>query len=224
MDTLSRSLDTIELQPALDPDAALVLARQLNQIVGIDVYPRSIAAAHHALFFLGRAPTGQKQLGIIRAQNTALSFPFGGVERQVVLRGQSLVLRLCNTTYSNALALHAALEYTRPTTLGLRTSAGLGDRLGLATPGHVRAIRKTQIAPIFTQQSIREMERTTRTPEDVVNDGTWGVFQEGWRGSYGADADHLKTRADVDVCIAAGFTFYTFDPREHVDNDAPGIA
>jgi hypothetical protein len=64
------------------------------------------------------------------------------------------------------------------------------------------------------------MERTERTPEDVVNDGTWGVFQEGWRRGYGADADHLKSTADIDVCVAAGFTFYTFDPREHVDNAA----
>jgi hypothetical protein len=46
------------------------------------------------------------------------------------------------------------------------------------------------------------------------------VFQEGWRNGYGADADHLKNRHDIDVCVAAGFTFYTFDPREHVDNDA----
>jgi hypothetical protein len=91
----------------------------------------------------------------------------------------------------------------------------------------VHAIRKARntngqpgIAPIFAQQSIREMERTQRTPEDVVNDGTWSVFQEGWRDGYGADADHLKSQQDIDVCVAAGFTFYTFDPREHVDKDA----
>jgi hypothetical protein len=46
------------------------------------------------------------------------------------------------------------------------------------------------------------------------------VLEEGWRYGYGADADHLKSTHDVDICVAAGFTFYTFDPREHVDNDA----
>ena len=38
----------------------------------------------------------------------------------------------------------------------------------LATPGHVASIRKTDFAPIFAQQSVREMERTQRTPTDVM--------------------------------------------------------
>jgi hypothetical protein len=46
------------------------------------------------------------------------------------------------------------------------------------------------------------------------------VFQEGWHGGFGADADHLKSTQDIDICAAAGFTFYTFDPGEHVNNGA----
>jgi hypothetical protein len=48
----------------------------------------------------------------------------------------------------------------------------------------------------------------------------WGVFQEGWRDPWGADADHLKTTADIDLCVAAGYPFYTIDPGDHVDNEA----
>ena len=33
----------------------------------------------------------------------------------------------------------------------------------------------------------------------------------------GADADHLKTTADIDLCMAAGYTFFTIDPGAHVD-------
>jgi hypothetical protein len=36
----------------------------------------------------------------------------------------------------------------------------------------------------------------------------------------GADADHLKTPDAVDAFIAAGYTFYTIDPGDHVDNEA----
>jgi hypothetical protein len=98
----------------------------------------------------------------------------------------------------------------------------MGDRLGLATPGHVRAVRAVggEIAPVFAQQSMREMARTARTPQDVMDDATWGIFQEGWQGGVGADADHLKTPADIDICLEAGFTFFTIDPGEHVDNRA----
>jgi len=117
--------------------------------------------------------------------------------------------------------------------LGLATSAGFGDRLGLATPGQARALQRvlgkvpgSAIAPIFAQQSIREMQRTGRTPEAVLNDATWGAFQAGWHGPVGADADHLKTFTGIDDCAAAGYTFYTIDPGAYVDSaadvDTPG--
>jgi hypothetical protein len=54
----------------------------------------------------------------------------------------------------------------------------------------------------------------------VLDEAMWGVMAEGWRDPWGADADHLKVPADVDRCLAAGFTFYTVDPGEHVDDRA----
>jgi hypothetical protein len=82
------------------------------------------------------------------------------------------------------------------------------------------ARRFGSIAPVFAQQSVRENARTGRTPQQVVDDATWGLFQEGWREPWGADADHLKTPDDVDAFVAAGYTFFTVDPGEHVDNEA----
>jgi hypothetical protein len=123
----------------------------------------------------------------------------------------------------NAAGLRGRLDWLRPRPLGTATSAGLGDRLGLATPGHVRAVRSAGgagLRPIFAQQSIREMSRTGRTPIEVMDDATWGVFGEGWREGVGADADHLKTPEDIDGCLAAGFSFFTIDPGDHVDSSA----
>jgi hypothetical protein len=107
-------------------------------------------------------------------------------------------------------------------TLGLRPSFGFGDRTGLATPGHVEAMRRAGagIEPIFPQQSIREMTRTGRSPQAVMDEAVAGMRQAGWSGVTGADADHLKTTADVDATAAAGFTFFTIDPSEHVDAHA----
>src|SRR5690349_18672295 len=106
--------------------------------------------------------------------------------------------------------------------LGLRPSFGFGDRLGLATPGHVEAMRRAGagIEPIFPQQSIREMARTGRTPRAVMDDALRGMRQAGWTGRTGADADHLKTAQDVDATAAVGFTFFTIDPSDHVDAHA----
>ncbi len=110
----------------------------------------------------------------------------------------------------------------RPQTLGLAPSFGFGDRIGLATPGHVEAMRRAggSIQPIFPQQSIREMARTNRTPEQVMQEALTGMQEADWTGPTGADADHLKTPEDVDRTVAAGFTFFTIDPSDHVDQHA----
>ena len=124
-------------------------------------------------------------------------------------------LAVCPLTPENAARLRTRLPWLRPQPLGLKKSAGCGDRLGLATAGHIRAVRNAgDMAPILAQQSMRENARTGRTPQEVVDDAMWGVFQEGWREPWGADADHLKTTDDVDLCVAAGYTFYTVDPGD----------
>jgi hypothetical protein len=229
MHDLCSLLNSADLQPALPQAEAEPLATQLGELAGLSVYWRSLTVAHQALFFLGRSkqgPPGKNLLGILASAGSSALSAFAGSRAEVKMNGQTLQLLTCAANYANARALHRALPFTQPRTLGLATSAGCGDRLGLATPGHLRAVRNTvrghepSIMPILAQQSIREMERTQRTPEDVINDATWGVLEEGWRHGYGADADHLKNAHDVDICVAAGFTFYTFDPREHVDNDA----
>jgi hypothetical protein len=107
-----------------------------------------------------------------------------------------------------------------PTTLGLVKSFGFGDRFGLATPGHLAAARKFDFAPIFAQQSIRELERTQRTAQQVVKAATTALAQHGYGGKWGADADHLKTTEHVDRMAAAGFCFFTIDPSEHVGKGA----
>ncbi|HIG29191.1 MAG TPA: hypothetical protein EYQ50_15945 [Verrucomicrobiales bacterium] len=108
--------------------------------------------------------------------------------------------------------------------LGLTPSFGFGDRIGLATPGHVDAMKIAGqgIVPIFPQQSIREMVRTGREPEQVMSDAMNGAASCGWQGQIGADADHLKTHKDVDRTVAAGFTFFTIDPSDHVDEHSDG--
>ncbi|MCG8584715.1 MAG: tagaturonate epimerase family protein, partial [Pirellulales bacterium] len=106
--------------------------------------------------------------------------------------------------------------------LGLTPSFGFGDRIGSATPGHVAAMKEAggSIAPIFVQQSIREMARTNRTPQNVVDDALRGMDEAGWDGPNGADADHLKTPEDVDRTVEVGFAFFTIDPSDHVDQQA----
>jgi len=73
---------------------------------------------------------------------------------------------------------------------------------------------------VLAQQSVRELERTKREAEDVMDAAIWAVFQEGYKNGYGADGDHLKTPEDIDRYAKAGFTMFTLDIGLYVVNEA----
>jgi len=187
------------------------------QNLNLDLLPGSLAREGEVEFGMARVSGELRLVLLADPGDERLSF-FEGETSNVGDRS----FLVGPTSGRNADALRRSISWLRPCLIGLRTSAGLGDRIGLATPGHVRAVRKVggSIAPIFAQQSVRENTRTGRNPQQVLDDATWGVFQEGWLEGYGADADHLKTTDDIDSCLAAGYTLYTIDPGEYVDNRA----
>ena len=207
-----------------DPAEAKAAADALGAAAGAEVYASSLAAAGGMALALVRRdlekslvlawPTGAVPAAAraFKGRRRRLDLPFGKAAALEVPRGAA-----------GAAALRGLLPWTAPQAIAGRPSIGLGDRLGLATPGHIRAVRGTGYVPMLAQQSIREMARTRRSPQEVLDDATWGVFQAGFRTGFGADADHLKTADDIDRCAAAGFTFYTIDPGEHVDDEAEGL-
>jgi hypothetical protein len=127
-----------------------------------------------------------------------------------------------NNLFDEGAIMPASAEGPTFVPLGLEPSFGFGDRIGLATPGHVAAMRQSGqgLLPIYPQQSIREMTRTGRTPEQVLDDARRGMQIAGWTGTSGADADHLKTTADIDATFRAGYCFFTLDPSDRVDQHA----
>ena len=212
----------------LTGEAGERIAADLGAQLGLSVYPRSLALAGSRLWFLAQGD-GKKWVCCMAQAGT--SAPLPAQAKSVTIDRYAMELAIAPTSAEAAAVMREQLDFLRPRPLGLQKSAGCGDRLGLATPGHIRALRSVfgaddavKLAPIFAQQSIRENVRTGRSPQEVLDDAMWGVFQEGWRQGYGADADHLKNFDDVDVCAAAGYTFYTIDPGEYVDNRAARVS
>ncbi len=196
------------------PEARL---QQLLSGTRFRVVPESAAATASADWAIASTPAGSRLLVVPAEGRTDVLDGFEGEAD-----GSGGRLLVAPLTAGNAAALRRHLPWLEPRPLPPTTSAGFGDRLGLATPGHVRALRAAggSITPVFAQQSIREMTRTARSPQAVVDDATWGSFEAGWQTGQGADADHLKTPGDITACAAAGFTMFTLDPGEHVNRDA----
>lgn len=213
-----------EILPPPSESDAKSIADLVKSGLGLDIYPQSIVAGRKTGYFLARNGI-EKQLIVVSEDENQLS-NFDGEKSVKQYEGTEIHVCVAPTNEMNAAALRAVLPFLNAKRLGLEKSAGCGDRLGLATPGHVRAVRQlnattgTKMGLIAAQQSVRENSRTGRNPQQVMDEAMWGIFQEGWRDGFGGDADHLKTPEDTTPWIKAGFTFYTIDPGEHVDDEA----
>lgn len=180
--------------------------------LGLYVYPNSVDEAEGAACAIVR--DGAEKLLAVCGEKTAA---FIGTEKGGV--------KLCPLSVENAKALMALFPYTKPQShRGHPFTFGLGDRLGLATPGHVRAIAPYGAFPIFAQQSIRELNLTNRTFPDVIASAAFGVFQEGYKGGYGADGDHLKTKDEITYALESGCSMITLDCSEHIDIKAASLS
>ena len=130
---------------------------------------------------------------------------------------------LAPLNHENACALRRLFPFTAPTrVLTAPRSFGVGDRLGLACPGHLRVFRKYDAHPVLVQQSIRELDLTGRRYEDVLDCVTFAVFREGFKDGFGADGDHLKKPEDIEYALGLGFTMITLDLSDHIREDREG--
>ncbi|MDY6913130.1 MAG: tagaturonate epimerase family protein [Planctomycetota bacterium] len=188
------------------------------EAAGLCVYPESLTVEKDAIFAIARKGI-EKHLLVLSPDDRTTS-AFSGAGDNVDLEGAKAVIKVCPLGHDNAAAVRKHLPFTAPTVLGVKKTIGTGDRLGVATPGHVLAVKQGNMRPVLAMQSIREMARTERTPQEVMDAACWGVLQSGYQAGYGADADHLKNTDDIDRCFKAGYTLYTVDPGEFVDGSA----
>lgn len=177
------------------------------QEIGFYVYERSVDVSGSTACAIAKRD-GKKYLAVLGEADG-----FTGEKEGDVL--------LCPLSVENAKKLFELFPYTRPQShANHKFTFGLGDRLGLASPGHVRAIAGYGAYPILAQQSIRELNLTGRTFSEVVAAAAFGVFQEGYKGGYGADGDHLKSKEEIAYALSSGCSMITLDCSEHIDANA----
>lgn len=206
-----------ELKKILDKlnrDQNSLVLIDLSPLIQTAVYPKSVIELNGSLFFIGKE--GNIKFLYVVSESASYTKLFEG--ENISTDNPALEIKRSYHNTSNRKLLQSLFPFTIPKVLGLNNSFGFGDRLGLANAGHIRSLEGSNFQPILAQQSIRELSRTNRKPEMVMDAAVWAVFQEGYRNGFGSDADHLKTTGDIDLMLNAGFTMFTFDPSEHVDN------
>lgn len=191
----------------------------VNELKGFTLYQNSVHEKNKELYGIVRK--GIDKFLLIFSENDNL--PKDDFSGELISTDSGQFLK-CTLTHENAEKLRELFDFTSAQLIGKTDSYGFGDRLGNAGPAHLRAVNKTEFQPILAQQSIRELERTKRTPQEVMDAASWAVFQEGYHAGFGADADHLKTTDDVDYMMKAGFTMFTIDPSDYVVNEASQLS
>ena len=178
----------------------------------LKIYPNSFCAKNGLLYGLIRTKKG-KRLAVMGEKSHVLKDGFQGK-----CYHQASSLKVCNLSAENTESLMTLFPYTKPASLReYPMTIGTGDRLGVATPGHIRAIKKFEVHPVLAQQSITENVQTGRNFVQVIQDAAWAVFQEDYQGGYGADADHLKSLQEVKSALDAGVSMVTLDLSEKID-------
>jgi len=188
----------------------------------IQVYPKSIFRHDGAFLFMAKRGL-EKYLFVVSFGDDPILQKFDGDILSDTGFDPGTFIKQCALIHSNAMMIRELFPFTKPILIGVHNAIGLGDRLGIANPAHLRAVSGTGMKAVLAQQSIRELERTQRRPEEVVDAASWAAYQEGYQAGFGADADHLKTTADIDLMVAAGFTMFTIDPGVHVVNAADSL-
>lgn len=126
---------------------------------------------------------------------------------------------LAENSHENAELLRKLFPFAAPSpVLSKDRSVGTGDRLGIATPGHLKAFGRFDACPVLAQQSVRELNLTERSFEDVVDCASRAVFREDYRRAWGADGDHLKTPEEVEYALGCGCTMITLDCSNYIRN------
>jgi len=204
----------MNIQEGADQIPVKKVKNAIDQLEGFSLYESSVHKDGNDLLCIARKGI-EKYLLVMSEEEGLSKSGFKGKEVKV---GSFHVLK-CDLSPENAAVLRSKFDFTKAQLVGKTNSYGFGDRLGNAGPAHLRAVKGTGFKPVMAQQSIRELERTKRSAQEVMDAASWAVFQEGFHKGFGADADHLKTTKDIDRMVEAGFTMFTIDPSDFVVNE-----
>jgi hypothetical protein len=117
------------------------------------------------------------------------------------------------TAEISASDLRKKYPYTRPAVISKGPIFGLGYRPAwrLGNVFQARFAVKHSLNVMLAQQSAREIERTGRSFQDVIDSASQAAYEAGLKIPWGADGDHLRSERELASAAHAGCTHFTFD-------------
>ncbi len=183
------------------------------------VYPDSFRFTEDFACFILK-DSHEKYLGVIGPEKIHKKIGLGSqFGRDISIESiNGFIIKFFKRNDKNLKKLLNIFPELNPSPLGVNTSFGFGDRLGLANAAHIKVIKKRkEVLPVLAQQSVRELLKTEKDFKTIVAQSTWNILQEGYQGKWGADADHIKDEEYFIKAVEAGMTMFTLDTLEYLD-------
>jgi len=113
----------------------------------------------------------------------------------------------------NCQKLRREFPHTAPRMLKDGPIIGMGYRSPWVIGNKIQAqvAKELDLKVMLAQQSVREIERTKRSFQEVLDSATVASYLAGLKLPWGADADHLKKESEIEEAARAGFTHFTYD-------------
>jgi len=125
------------LDRTLKPDSHQEIIASLKSfsVDILKIYPKSFTSRNGLQYGLIRTAEGKK-FAVSGEKDLVLADPFQGK-----CYHQTSTLKICDLSHENTSCLMERFPFTKPVSLREHPiTIGTGDRLGVATPGHIRAV------------------------------------------------------------------------------------
>lgn len=186
----------------------------------VKIYPESIHKCGTGAIAMAR---DGKEKFLLAVAPSARQLPEGLEGELLASAKKGFAAMRSPLSVANSKVLRKYFDWTNPVSLRkYPATVGCGDRLGVASAGHLLAVKGRAVCPVLAQQSIRELTLTGRTYAQVVADAVFAVFESDYREPFGADGDHLKNFSDIQMALDEGMPMITLDLSEKLRADVAG--
>lgn len=184
-------------------------AQIIKAAFGKDIYSESLQQIGGTWIAITKSDKGNKKLVCLQVQDSEL---FANLQAQIEKTFKDIHCKLCTLSANNAKTIRKYVPWAMPTPSDKQnTLLGTGDRLGIATPGHIQTAKKTKVRPVLAQASDETLVMSGFSYTQILDNATWGVLQTAWQNGWSANAEQLNHEQDIQEVISAGYSGISLD-------------
>lgn len=181
----------------------------LEELNGALLYPRSVQQAGGEVLCYAKDAHQHYMAAIFNPQLPPfLRDTFSGETQDL---SETLAVKWCLPSHSNAKKLRALFPWTAPHPLSTTPTLPVRDLIGLAAPALLQAhAAKDYDFALALEAAPEQLSLLSRTMDEALDAATFAVFQENYRRPWAMRASDLADTEDQEFHQKLGYTEFAF--------------